>query len=201
MAGRGASLSGRLALALCASTVLRGWRLTAGAATALAAGAPLTRRLVPRPLRAPCGLLATPTALLLALELALAVKAPGDRRALRFWRKMMPIFTRYVWTQRRLRGVPPDERHRVWERVHTWGGERVHQLVLDMCVASLAARGAAIKRCGGEVVACDASEIRWCLGCRCQPRVLAQARRGCTEVSRRLNQSQFRTNGVGASDC
>ena len=76
--------------------------------------------------------LSVPAAAVFALEGMLAHFSPGDRRALGFWRRMMPIFLRYIRVQRAVRCLPAEERHARWDQTHEWGGEKVYELVLAM---------------------------------------------------------------------
>eukprot|EP00850_Spirogloea_muscicola_P007159 SM000035S13139 [mRNA] locus=s35:689645:692460:+ [translate_table: standard] len=51
---------------------------------------------------------------------------------MRFWRRMLPIYLRYLVTKLAVRGKEPGVRHAAWERRHEWGGARIYRLVLEM---------------------------------------------------------------------
>ena len=74
--------------------------------------------------------LSVPAAAVFALEGMLAHFSPGDRRALGFWRRMMPIFLRYIRVQRAVRGLPAEKRHARWDQTHEWGGEKASGILL-----------------------------------------------------------------------
>lgn len=57
---------------------------------------------------------------------------PDAYRTLRFWRRLLPIYTRYITTKWQVRNKSFDERERVWAKRHEWGGRKVYELILDM---------------------------------------------------------------------
>ena len=42
------------------------------------------------------------------------------------------LWVRYIKTKRQVRNLSPAERDTIWAVRHEWGGEKVHNLVLDM---------------------------------------------------------------------
>ena len=67
-----------------------------------------------------------------AASLTIKVLLPAEYRALRFWRMMMPVFTRYVHTKQSTRKLTQAKRDAVWAQRHEWGGQKVYELVLTM---------------------------------------------------------------------
>lgn len=57
---------------------------------------------------------------------------PNVYRTLKFWKRLLPIYFRYIKTKRQVRNMTSAERDKVWAVRHEWGGEKVHSLVLDM---------------------------------------------------------------------
>ncbi|KAI5072552.1 hypothetical protein GOP47_0012658 [Adiantum capillus-veneris] len=57
---------------------------------------------------------------------------PDAYRTLRFWRRLLPIYTRYITTKWQVRNKNHAERERVWAQTHEWGGKKVYELILDM---------------------------------------------------------------------
>ncbi|KAJ7556254.1 hypothetical protein O6H91_05G076200 [Diphasiastrum complanatum] len=57
---------------------------------------------------------------------------PDLYRTSRFWKRLMPIYTRYMITKLHARRKSLEEKEKIWAKRHEWGGKKVHQLVLDM---------------------------------------------------------------------
>lgn len=57
---------------------------------------------------------------------------PDAYRTLRFWRRLLPIYTGYICTKWQVRKKSYEEREKAWAHRHEWGGEKVYELILDM---------------------------------------------------------------------
>ncbi|MCO5606706.1 hypothetical protein L7F22_060896 [Adiantum nelumboides] len=57
---------------------------------------------------------------------------PDAYRTLRFWRRLLPIYTRYITTKWQVRNKSYAEKDKVWAQTHEWGGKKVYELILDM---------------------------------------------------------------------
>lgn len=57
---------------------------------------------------------------------------PDAYRTLRFWRRLLPIYIRYITTKWQVRNKSYEERDRAWALRHEWGGQKVYELILDM---------------------------------------------------------------------
>ncbi|MCO5606252.1 hypothetical protein L7F22_060439 [Adiantum nelumboides] len=53
-------------------------------------------------------------------------------RTLRFWRRLLPIYTRYITTKWQVRNKSYAEKDKVWAQTHEWGSKKVYELILDM---------------------------------------------------------------------
>ncbi|XP_002963711.2 uncharacterized protein LOC9655240 [Selaginella moellendorffii] len=78
------------------------------------------------------GYVATPVTTLTISRPLIQWIFPDLYRTARFWRRLLPIYTRYMITKLNARNKSRDERDKLWDRRHEWGGKMVHQLVLDM---------------------------------------------------------------------
>eukprot|EP00873_Tetraselmis_striata_P036537 jgi/Tetstr1/456801/TSEL_043475.t1 len=71
-----------------------------------------------------------------AARVALPLAAPSLWRSLRYWRRIVPIFCRYLWAKHRAvrlrRQGRDEEAELVWERRHAAGAEEIFQMLVDL---------------------------------------------------------------------
>lgn len=57
---------------------------------------------------------------------------PDLARTIRFWQHLLPIYLGYMKTRWLVRNKSMQERDKSWAKTHEWGGQMVHNLVLDL---------------------------------------------------------------------
>lgn len=57
---------------------------------------------------------------------------PDLARTIRFWQHLLPIYLGYMKTKWIVRNKSMQERDKSWAKTHEWGGQKVHNLVLDL---------------------------------------------------------------------
>jgi len=65
-------------------------------------------------------------------ELIVKWSNPELSRTIRFWQHLLPIYLGYMKTKWLLRNKSMQERDESWAKTHEWGGQKVHNLVLDL---------------------------------------------------------------------
>jgi len=65
-------------------------------------------------------------------ELIVKWSNPDLSRTIRFWQHLLPIYLGYMKTKWLLRNKSMQERDESWAKTHEWGGQKVHNLVLDL---------------------------------------------------------------------
>ncbi|KAG0609237.1 hypothetical protein M758_8G168900 [Ceratodon purpureus] len=137
--GRGSVVVGCLATAVRIGVLLLSRSLCEGAWPVLQAlslctvpfGA-LKQLALPEPARSIIEPIAGPVLGITVAQPIVWLCLPNVYRTLKFWKRLLPIYFRYIKTKRQVRKMTSAQRDEVWAVRHEWGGEKVHSLVLDM---------------------------------------------------------------------